>query len=87
MLFSKNKFSKIPVINKKTTDTVGAGDIFHAIASVSSFVTDDDKFTLFLAQIAGAHAVDILGNSDYPKLYEIINTVKFYENNFQKYKL
>ena len=87
LLFSKNKFSKIPVINKKTTDTVGAGDIFHAIASVSSFVTDDDKFTLFLAQIAGAHAVDILGNSDYPKLYEIINTVKFYENNFQKYKL
>ena len=84
LLFSKNKFFKIPVINKKTTDTVGAGDIFHAIASVSSSVTNDDNFTLFLAQVAGAHAVDILGNSDYPKLNEIIDTVKFYESNIGK---
>ena len=87
LLFSKNKFLKVPVLNKKAIDTVGAGDIFHAMASIMSSVTTDDHLSLFASQVAGAHAVEIVGNSDYPKLSEIINTLKFYQTSLKNKKL
>ena len=85
-MYSKNKFLKIPVLNKKAIDTMGAGDIFHSIASVMSLISKDDNLNLLISQIAGAHAVEIIGNSSYPKFSEIINTVKFYQSSLQKKK-
>ena len=83
MLFNGNKFLKVPVLNQKAIDTVGAGDIFHAMASIMSAVTKDDHLNLFISQIAGAHAVEIIGNSDFPKLSEILNTLKFYQSSLE----
>lgn len=87
LMYSKNKFLKIPVLNKKAIDTMGAGDIFHSIASVMSLISKDDNLNLLISQIAGAHAVEIIGNSSYPKFSEIINTVKFYQSSLQKKKI
>ena len=50
------------------------------MASVLSSVTKDDHLNIFMSQVAGAHAVEIVGNSDYPKLSEIVNTLKFYQS-------
>jgi cytidyltransferase-like protein len=83
LLFNGNKFLKVPVLNQKAIDTVGAGDIFHAMASIMSAVTKDDHLNLFISQVAGAHAVEIIGNSDFPKLSEILNTLKFYQSSLE----
>ena len=80
MLYSGNKIYKLPLLNKKAVDTIGAGDIFHAVASVMSYVSKNDNLNLLLAQIAGAHAVEIVGNSDYPKISELFNTLNFYKS-------
>ena len=79
LLYSKNKFMEVPILNKKALDTMGAGDIFHGMASVISSVSNDDHLNLFISQIAGAHAVEIIGNSDFPKFNQIINTLRFYK--------
>jgi len=84
MLFSGNKIYKIPTLNKKAIDTMGAGDIFHAIASIMTSVSKDNYLNLLLAQIAGAHAVEIVGNSDFPKINELFNTLNFYKFTTEK---
>ena len=33
---------------------------------------------LFLSQIAGAHAVSIMGNSNHPSINQVIRTYNFY---------
>ena len=63
---------------------MGAGDIFHGIASVLSIVSSDDYLTLFMSQVAGAQYVEIVGNSNYPKLSEIVQTLKFYKSSIEK---
>jgi len=78
---NKGKKIKIPKLNIKAVDTMGAGDIFHAMASVLSSASNNTFLILFLSQIAGAHAVSIFGNSDYPKLSEIFRTFNFYKNS------
>ena len=84
LMYSKNKFLKVPILNKKAVDTMGAGDIFHGMASVLSLVSNDDYLTLFMSQVAGAHAVEIIGNSNHPKLREIVETLKFYKSVIEK---
>ena len=79
MLSSGNKIYKVPILNNKAVDTMGAGDIFHAAASIMSYVSKNDKLNLLFAQIAGAHAVEIVGNSDIPKINELFNTLNFYK--------
>ena len=48
-------------------DTMGAGDIFHAMSSIMSLVQNNLYLSLLISQIAGAIAVKIEGNSDFPK--------------------
>ena len=74
----------VPKLNNKPIDAMGAGDIFHGMASVMCVTSTNSFLNLFLSQIAGAHAVDIEGNSDFPKLNQIIRTFNFYLNQSQK---
>ena len=60
---------------------MGAGDIFHAMISLLSVKSKNDFFKLFMSQIAGAHAVEYVGNSKYPTLDEISKTYLFYINS------
>ena len=75
------KNHKIPVLETKVVDPVGAGDTFHSFATLLSSVTKNDFLIGFLAQIAGALAVRILGNSRTPTINEIKNTFNFYSNH------
>lgn len=72
---------KIPVLETKVVDTVGAGDIFHSFASILSVVTKNDFLIGFLSQISGSLSVKIMGNSRVPTVNEIKNTFNFYINN------
>ncbi len=69
---------KISTLNKNPIDTMGAGDVFHALSSVASIVNNNMFINLFLSQIAGAHAVSILGNSSHPSINQLIRTYNFY---------
>lgn len=84
LINNKNKIFKVPKINNKAIDTMGAGDVFHAMVSLLSIYSKDDFFNLFVGQIAGAHAVSYIGNSSYPKLSEITSTYNFYQNTIEK---
>lgn len=80
LVIEKGKTFKVPTLNRNAIDPMGAGDIFQGLASVLSCVTNNNFLVLFLSQIAGAHAVNILGNSDYPKISEILKTFYFYKS-------
>ena len=75
------KIYKVPKLNHRAIDTMGAGDIFHAMISLLSVKSKNDFFKLFMSQIAGAHAVEYVGNSKYPTLDEISKTYLFYINS------
>ena len=77
----KNKIITIPKLNSKPIDAMGAGDIFHAMASIMSTISKDSFLNLFIPQISGAHAVEIIGNNSYPKINQIIKTFNFYKNS------
>ena len=62
---------------------MGAGDIFHATASLLSCTSKNNFLNLFLSQITGAHAVSIVGNSDFPKINNVIKSFKFYVNSLK----
>ena len=80
----KNSYIQVPTLNKNAVDTMGAGDIFHAMASILSCLTKNNFLILFLSQIAGAHSVSIFGNSDFPKVSEILKTFNYYKNLLKK---
>lgn len=79
----KGKSIQVPKLNHKAVDTMGAGDIFHATASLLSCTSKNNFLNLFLSQISGAHAVSIVGNSDFPKINNIIKSFKFYLNSIK----
>ena len=79
----KGKAIKVPKLNNKAVDTMGAGDIFHATASLLSCTSKNNFLNLFLSQITGAHAVSIVGNSDFPKINNVIKSFKFYVNSLK----
>ena len=80
-LLSAKKTYKINALEKNIVDTVGAGDIFHSFSSLLFLLTKNEFLNLFLSQIAGAHAVKILGNENFPKKNQILNTFKFFLNS------
>lgn len=86
LLATKKEFFKVPTLNKNPKDTMGAGDIFHSLSSVLSVSNKNSFINLLLSQIAGAHAVNYLGNSMYPNLNEIIRTFNFYVQSLNKGK-
>ena len=75
----KNKTIKLKALKDEIVDSVGAGDIFHSMASILSVsIKNNDHLILLLSQIAGSIAVTIEGNERTPTLNEIRNTLNFY---------
>ena len=79
----KRNSYKIPTLNNNAIDSVGAGDIFHCMSSILSKTTKNLFLKLLISQISGALAVNILGNSGYPKINEILKTVKYYKDSLR----
>ena len=55
----KNKIFKIKTLGVSAKDTMGAGDIFHAMSSIMSLVQNNLYLSLLISQIAGAIAFKI----------------------------
>ncbi len=70
----RNEIYKIKTLGTDVVDTMGAGDIFHAMSSLLSITQKNLFLTLFLSQVAGALAVKIPGNQDFPKINQIKRT-------------
>ena len=83
LALNKKNYYKIPTLNNNAIDSVGAGDIFHCMSSVISKVTKNLFLNLLISQISGALAVNILGNSGYPKINEILKTLKYYKDSLR----
>ena len=75
---NRNEIFKIRTIGTDVVDTMGAGDIFHAMSSLMSASQKNVFLSLFLAQISGALAVKIPGNRDFPKINQIKRTFNLF---------
>ncbi len=74
----RNEIFKIRTLGTEVVDTMGAGDIFHAMSSLMSVSQKNVFLSLLLAQISGALAVKIPGNQDFPKISQIIRTFNLF---------
>lgn len=74
----RNEIFKIQTLGVDVVDTMGAGDIFHAMSSLMSVSQKNIFLSLFLSQISGALAVKIPGNKDFPKINQIKRTFKLF---------
>lgn len=63
-----------PAFTLKVKDTIGAGDAFFALASLASSVGASAEVGMFLGNIAGALAANIVGNKE---SIEKINVLKY----------
>ena len=52
-----------PIFNKEVVDTIGTGDAFFSLASLSTFVSEDQALAAFLGNVAGGIKVSIIGHS------------------------
>lgn len=53
-----------PVLEQQVTDTVGAGDALFSLVSLAACSQLSVKLATFLGQLAGAQAVNIMGNKE-----------------------
>lgn len=79
-VISNNKITKIPILISDPVDTVGAGDIFHCMASVMSKVSKNPFVNLLFSQVAGSLATKIVGNVTSPEIKNIKKSLIFYKN-------
>lgn len=61
---SDKKFNA-PVFNKEVVDTIGTGDAFFSLASLSTYINGDQALAAFLGNVAGGIKVSIVGHSKY----------------------
>lgn len=54
---------RLPVLEKQVTDTVGAGDALFSIAALAACSGYDLELGTLMGQLAGAQAVNIVGNA------------------------
>ena len=78
MLMTKNgKAIYCPAFANKAIDKVGAGDAMLAIISLCMKVKIPNDLTLFLGSLAGATAVENIGNSKFINKDELLRQVQF----------
>ncbi|MEW5725622.1 MAG: PfkB family carbohydrate kinase, partial [Thermodesulfobacteriota bacterium] len=56
---------QVPSFAPRTVDRIGAGDAFFSISALASVIGLPDEILGFLGNVAGALAVEILGNAKY----------------------
>ena len=61
---SKSNVIHFPVLEKQVTDTVGAGDALFSLVALSACAGLEVDVATFLGQLAGAQAVNVVGNAD-----------------------
>lgn len=74
MSVKQNNIEKCPAFALKVKDTIGAGDAFFALASMTSAVGAPIEVGTFMGNIAGALASNIVGNKE---SVEKVNVLKY----------
>ena len=77
LLEAKNKAIYSPAFANKVVDKVGAGDTMLAVISLCLKVKMPGDLALFLGSLAGASAVENIGNSRFVNKDELIRKVQF----------
>lgn len=72
-----NKVIKCPAFSKKVVDKVGAGDTMLALVSLCLKLKVPYDLTLFLGSLAGASAVENIGNSKSLDKINLLRTIEF----------
>ena len=70
----RQKLYPCPAFTLKVKDTIGAGDAFFALASLSAVVGASMETSTFMGNIAGALAANIVGNKE---AVEKVNVLKY----------
>lgn len=68
------KLMSCPAFTLKVKDTIGAGDAFFALASLAVSVGASEEIGMFMGNIAGALAANIVGNKE---SIEKVNVLKY----------
>lgn len=74
MAIEDGKITSCPAFTLKVKDTIGAGDAFFSIASLFGAVGAPTEVALFMGNIAGALAANIVGNKE---AVEKVNVLKY----------
>lgn len=78
LLESKNKkVIKCPAFSNKVVDKVGAGDTMLALVALCLKLKVPSDLTLFLGSLAGASAVENIGNSKSLERKNLLRTIEF----------
>ena len=78
LIASKNvEFVECPAFTNNIVDKVGAGDTMLAIVSLCFKMNLPADLTIFLGSLAGADAVENLGNSSKLNKNKLIRTVEY----------
>ena len=70
-------FSSLKLLNKNAIDSVGAGDVMHALISMCLNNKIDEDLSLFISSIAAAHSVGNLGNSNILNKSTLLRSIKY----------
>lgn len=74
VLVEQRKLKSCPAFTLKVKDTIGAGDAFYALASMTAAVGAPLEIGTFIGNIAGALAANIVGNKE---SVEKVNVLKY----------
>ena len=77
LLEAKNKAIYAPAFANKVVDKVGAGDTMLAVISLCLKIKMPEDLALFLGSLAGASAVENIGNSRFVNKDELIRKIQF----------
>ncbi len=74
VLIEEGQLKNCPAFTLKVKDTIGAGDAFYALASMTAAVGAPMEVGTFMGNIAGALAANIVGNKE---ALEKVNVMKY----------
>jgi len=77
LIDSNNKTFIAPAFANKLVDKVGAGDTMLALISLCMKIKLPGDLTLFLGSLAGATAVENIGNSTFINKNELLRRIQF----------
>ena len=78
MADSRDGFVVVPAFASRAVDSIGSGDAFFAISSLAARLDAPLEITAFLGNVAGALAVQIIGNQkaiDKPGLTKYVTSL------------
>ena len=77
LIEKKGKTIYAPAFANKVVDKVGAGDTMLAVTSLCMKIKMPNDLALFLGSLAGASAVESIGNSKFINKEQLVRQIQF----------